>query len=604
MKILIVTPTFNSEKFIVECLKSVLDQPIDLNQITHVIKDGGSTDNTIGVLRAFLSRNIKIIASKNINFIVERSSDIGMYDAINQGVEFGVASKNENFDLVFWLNSDDRLAKDFVLNISKYSDIARSNWFIGRALDINELGEVVTDTEHSKIKLENLSNGDFNYRGGSWLRAESVAIGYELFKQVNGLNPNLKLAGDYELFVKISRIAAPTWVDFRVKEFRLHSNQLSNDLIKYEYERFSAFRKFNENIVEKLEATTCKTRVIFYPDYSTGNPYQKMMYQSMHSIGFQTFEKLDSYLISKENFDKFDVFHIQWLNDIIRRPHDEVVLIIEKLKSHIKGLISAGKKVLFTIHNIGSHESTNVDLEKDLTLFLFQISAKVHVHHSIVASQMLQFYGTLPWGRIVIAEHGPYSAKVDENNLNNLLLQFGLSSGDRYVVVPGQIRKYKNMDVIKLFIERITNNYNDVNIILAGQFHPELNEKEKNFFKRRNVRFSPVRLNDEQYNQLIQNSLFVFLSYKDISTSGSMFHAISNKALVLAPVLGTIPAYIDNGITGFLYKNESIESLYKGIEKLYVMAIGADKSLINNKFKQACDRLSWSSLQNKLFSEL
>lgn len=604
MRILIVTPTFNSEKYICECLKSVLDQPLDVCHITHVVKDGGSSDNTIGVIRSFLTRYIEVISKKKINFVVERSAGSGMYDAINQGVAIGDGfhhEANSDYDLVFWLNSDDRLANDFVLNISKQPDEVRNKWFVGRALDINENGEVITDTPHSKIELEKLSSGDFNFRGGSWLRAESVAIGYYLFKKAGGLNASLKLAGDYELFVKLSRLVPPTWVDFKVKEFRLHSNQLSNDLIKYEYERFSAYRKFNENQIRPSEFKGQKPRVSFYPDYTSGNPYQQMMYESFEAVGFQTFEKLDVYLSLESNFEKFDIFHIQWLNDIMRRPHEEAVLIVEKLKIHIKKLISAGKKVIFTVHNIGSHESTNIDLEKDLTLFLFQVCARVHVHHSIVSSQILTFYGTLPWGRLVIAEHGPYAATVSENNLNNVLLQFGLVKGDRFIVIPGQIRKYKNMEIIKFFINEICQKFSDISIVLAGQFHPELSERDKRFFKGRNIRHSSVRLSDDQYNLLVKNALFVFLSYKDISTSGSMFHAISNDALVLAPALGTIPAYIDEGVTGCLYVNDSIDSLYQGINNLFCMIDKFGDEYFKNNINKAKSRLSWTSLQNKLF---
>jgi len=104
MRILIVTPTFNSEKYICECLKSVLDQSLDVSQITHVVKDGGSSDNTIGVIRSFLTRYIEIISTKKINFIVERSADSGMYDAINQGVAIGDGSQhgaNSDYDLIF-----------------------------------------------------------------------------------------------------------------------------------------------------------------------------------------------------------------------------------------------------------------------------------------------------------------------------------------------------------------------------------------------------------------------------------------------------------------------------------------------------------------------
>jgi glycosyltransferase involved in cell wall biosynthesis len=70
----------------------------------------------------------------------------------------------------------------------------------------------------------------------------------------------------------------------------------------------------------------------------------------------------------------------------------------------------------------------------------------------------------------------------------------------------------------------------------------------------------------------------VLLSYRDILTSGSLFQAFSFGAPVIAPSLGSIPAYVVDGWNGFLY--ESPEELgkilndFKKLSKLKVSTMG------------------------------
>lgn len=54
LKISIITPTFNSEKYLERCIKSIQSQ--DYNNIEHIIIDGRSTDETKNIIK-----NIKII---------------------------------------------------------------------------------------------------------------------------------------------------------------------------------------------------------------------------------------------------------------------------------------------------------------------------------------------------------------------------------------------------------------------------------------------------------------------------------------------------------------------------------------------------------------
>ena len=51
LKISIITPTFNSEKYLERCIKSIQSQ--DYNNIEHIIIDGDSTDETRNIIKTF-----------------------------------------------------------------------------------------------------------------------------------------------------------------------------------------------------------------------------------------------------------------------------------------------------------------------------------------------------------------------------------------------------------------------------------------------------------------------------------------------------------------------------------------------------------------------
>jgi len=91
MKISIVTPTYNQGRFLPTCIRSVLGQ--SHWNLEHIIIDGGSTDDTVSVLRA---------ASQDDNRLRYISEpDYGQGSAVNKG--FGMVQG----DIVGWINSDD-----------------------------------------------------------------------------------------------------------------------------------------------------------------------------------------------------------------------------------------------------------------------------------------------------------------------------------------------------------------------------------------------------------------------------------------------------------------------------------------------------------------
>lgn len=91
----IITVSFNSAKTIEKTILSILNQDFKLENIEYIIIDGGSTDETINIIKKY--------EGKFPNYIWISEKDKGIYDAMNKGIQ------KANGEIIGIVNSDDWL---------------------------------------------------------------------------------------------------------------------------------------------------------------------------------------------------------------------------------------------------------------------------------------------------------------------------------------------------------------------------------------------------------------------------------------------------------------------------------------------------------------
>lgn len=245
MKISIITPCFNSSKFIAETIESVVSQKGDF-ELEYFIIDGGSTDGTVEIVKKYSDKY-------PIVFISE--PDCGMYDALAKGL------KLVSGDAVGYINSDDFYfpgAFSVVSDIFKNSEI---KWMTGLRARINEKGQTFHINLNTKYKKKMILKG-FHGPFLKYIQQESTFFRKGLLDNVDFEKlRSFKYAGDYYLWKKFAENEELTVVEALIGGFRFREGQLSGNIKEY-YKEFNSIRN-RRNVFSYLQAVFNKFAEFF-----------------------------------------------------------------------------------------------------------------------------------------------------------------------------------------------------------------------------------------------------------------------------------------------------------------------------------------------------
>ena len=192
----VITVAFNAEKYIEQCIQSVIDQSYD--NFEYVIIDGDSTDATKNIIKKYQDK-LSYWHSKK---------DRGLAHAFNEGISHSLGK------WLLFLNSD-----DFFVNLNVLEKMSAPLSMNGKADVV--FGQVILSRDISPKKIGGPYGAPFRWK--QFLMRDTIPhqaafTNRSLFEEEGLFDERFKIAVDYEHYIragsKLNAVYNPTLVAF------------------------------------------------------------------------------------------------------------------------------------------------------------------------------------------------------------------------------------------------------------------------------------------------------------------------------------------------------------------------------------------------------
>lgn len=206
-RITLVTPVFNSARYIEQAIQSVISQQYP--NLEYFIEDGGSTDGTLDIIRKY-ERQLSGWTSE---------PDNGMYDALNRG--FGRSSGG----IMGWISATDMLhTRSLFVVGGVFKALPEVEWITARPTGFSEEGMTVGVSR----SLKRWSRVRFLAGSNRYIQQESTFWRRSLWERAGShMDASRREGSDFELWVRFFRYARLYTVDALIGGFRVHHDSLS-----------------------------------------------------------------------------------------------------------------------------------------------------------------------------------------------------------------------------------------------------------------------------------------------------------------------------------------------------------------------------------------
>ena len=252
-KISVITPVYNGEKFINECLQSVAYSiKSDKFIVEHILVNDCSTDRSWGIIQSCNLPGVK-------SFRLEKNS--GTSTARN----FGVSQTDA--DLIFCLDQDDVLFQNSLKSLFEYMEERNTEWVYGDFLRVDKNLTYILGEDYYGHQFSHASELLTAIFLGEHFFQQNSLYTKALFEKCGRFDKDILTYQDLDLFIRFALDGVtPTYVPGPLYLHRLHGNNLSKvsgregNLVAHKEDLKTLYATYEKSL-EKMVTTSQLKRI-------------------------------------------------------------------------------------------------------------------------------------------------------------------------------------------------------------------------------------------------------------------------------------------------------------------------------------------------------
>ncbi|WP_066291387.1 glycosyltransferase [Bacillus sp. FJAT-29937] len=218
IKVSIIIPVYNNEKFLKKCLDSVINQT--MSQIEIIIVNDGSTDGSLMILKDYAKSNSKIILLNQEN--------AGQATAINRALNIACG------EYIAFIDADDYMEHNMIESLFNEAKLSNVDLVICNWDKVDTDGNILSYHDHSdfdkkifnrkEIIQEFLLNKKELVEGFSW----NKLIKRSIFDEYNIRYPNIKYEDIPTIFKVLTKVNKCKFINKKLYHYVQHNNSITN----------------------------------------------------------------------------------------------------------------------------------------------------------------------------------------------------------------------------------------------------------------------------------------------------------------------------------------------------------------------------------------
>lgn len=192
MKVSIITPTYNSTRFLRETAQSIMAEREHVD-VEWIVVDGGSDDETLDIVRDLSQGTARILCEP----------DDGAADAINKGLRLATG------DVLNWINSDDVIVPGALARVvSHFETYPEDALVIGRCPIVDDQGQEIRKGITRFKEMFYPVSGRFTFQCINYISQPAMYFQRAAMEKSGPLRTDLTAAWDYEFILRLWRAGA------------------------------------------------------------------------------------------------------------------------------------------------------------------------------------------------------------------------------------------------------------------------------------------------------------------------------------------------------------------------------------------------------------